>query len=236
MAAAFAYDNIEVVVAPAIGAVISQWVAYHLTELTGREVRSDLREKKNMVEACLRHQTRVRADCARQACSSLKTFSPPADRRERLSLSPAVSAATSSASALCAIAAVMVQDIASVPKLNALVNLPLQAWIRTSAIAEETCRSTPKSARARVSCAPSRDDRIDRAFFASKKAEDLASAAIARSCSCRAFLLGRPRCSGEGGVRDLRHRIAELRMIRRDSFPCAMPSRIFNPPPSPWMW
>jgi orotate phosphoribosyltransferase len=35
----FKYDNVEVVVAPIVGAVIlSQWVAFHLSKITGREV------------------------------------------------------------------------------------------------------------------------------------------------------------------------------------------------------
>ena len=43
----FINDKIEVVVAPAIGgAIISQWIAYHLSELSGREVLSVYAEKE----------------------------------------------------------------------------------------------------------------------------------------------------------------------------------------------
>lgn len=42
----FADDNVEVVIAPAIGGVIlSQWIAHHLSEITGREVLAIYAEK-----------------------------------------------------------------------------------------------------------------------------------------------------------------------------------------------
>lgn len=42
----FENDNVEVVVSPAVGGVaLSQWVAYHLTELAGREVLAVFAEK-----------------------------------------------------------------------------------------------------------------------------------------------------------------------------------------------
>ena len=43
----FTNDNVEVVIAPAIGGVIlSQWVAHHLTEMSGREVLGVYAEKE----------------------------------------------------------------------------------------------------------------------------------------------------------------------------------------------
>ena len=45
----FADDNVEVVIAPAIGGVIlSQWTAHHLSEITGREVLGIYAEKEGM--------------------------------------------------------------------------------------------------------------------------------------------------------------------------------------------
>lgn len=47
MAKAFAGDNVEVVIAPAVGGVIlSQWVAYHLSNMTGRDVLGVYAEKQ----------------------------------------------------------------------------------------------------------------------------------------------------------------------------------------------
>ncbi|RJQ31293.1 phosphoribosyltransferase [Candidatus Parcubacteria bacterium] len=47
LAERFAGDNIQVVIAPAIGGVIlSQWLAYHLTEMNGREVLGVYAEKE----------------------------------------------------------------------------------------------------------------------------------------------------------------------------------------------
>ncbi len=44
----FANDSVEVVIAPAVGGVIlSQWIAYHLSEITGHEVLSVYAEKAN---------------------------------------------------------------------------------------------------------------------------------------------------------------------------------------------
>lgn len=45
----FADDNVQVVIAPAVGGVIlSQWVAYHLTRITGREVLGVYADKDNV--------------------------------------------------------------------------------------------------------------------------------------------------------------------------------------------
>ena len=47
LAEEFAHDRVEVVVAPAIGGIIlSQWMAYHLTRMGGREVLSVYAEKE----------------------------------------------------------------------------------------------------------------------------------------------------------------------------------------------
>lgn len=45
----FADDKVEVVIAPAIGGVIlSQWIAHHLSEITGREVLGTYAERENV--------------------------------------------------------------------------------------------------------------------------------------------------------------------------------------------
>ncbi|MFH1170559.1 MAG: phosphoribosyltransferase family protein [Candidatus Vogelbacteria bacterium] len=49
IAGRFADDNVEVVIAPAIGGVVlSQWVAHHLTLITGREVLAFYAEKETI--------------------------------------------------------------------------------------------------------------------------------------------------------------------------------------------
>ncbi len=50
----FAGDSVEVVIAPAIGGVIlSQWTAYHLSEITGREVLGTYAEREYVEEVLI---------------------------------------------------------------------------------------------------------------------------------------------------------------------------------------
>ncbi len=56
----FKEDKVEAVIAPAIGgAILSQWVAYHLTGLTGREVFGSFAEKERNVSSFLKKEGRL---------------------------------------------------------------------------------------------------------------------------------------------------------------------------------
>lgn len=53
----FMNDKVDVVIAPAIGgAILSQWVAHHLTGLTGREVLGSFAEKERNISSFLKEK------------------------------------------------------------------------------------------------------------------------------------------------------------------------------------
>ncbi|MEK7157999.1 MAG: phosphoribosyltransferase family protein [Patescibacteria group bacterium] len=131
MAAAFAHDNIEVVVAPAIGAVIlSQWVAYHLTELTGREVLAIYAEKEEYggEPAFVIKRGYEQIVPGKRVLVVEDVLTTGGSARKVVIITRGLGGDVIGVGALCNRGGIMVQDIASVPKLNALVNLPLQAW------------------------------------------------------------------------------------------------------------
>ncbi len=128
IAAHFENSNVEVVVAPAIGAVIlSQWIAHHLSEMTTREVLCVYAEKdagdgfvikrgyENLVKGrrCL-----VVEDVVNTGGSVLKVV-----RKVR-----ELGGEVVGVGALCNRGDVKSADLDSVPELFSLVNVKLEAW------------------------------------------------------------------------------------------------------------
>ncbi len=121
--------EIDIVVAPAIGAVIlCQWVAYHLSELEGRDVFSVYAEKndagtdfviKRGYDQLLKNKNcLVVEDIVNTGGSVLKVI-----RKVRELGGEVIGAA-----ALCNRGSVTTKDLDQIPELYALVNVSLEAW------------------------------------------------------------------------------------------------------------
>lgn len=120
-------SEIEVVVAPAIGAVIlSQWIAYHLTELNDREVLSVYAEKSGDDFIIKRGYDKLIAnrhcliveDVVNTGGSILKVIKKVRELGGNII----------GAAALCNRGEVTATELDNVPRLYSLININLDAW------------------------------------------------------------------------------------------------------------
>jgi orotate phosphoribosyltransferase len=123
----FANANVDVVIAPAVGGVIlSQWVAYHLTQLTKREVLGVYAEKsgdefvikRGYDKLCKGKRVLVVEDILTTGGSVKKVV-------EALG---AIGVQIVGAAALCNRGEVSTRDVGNPPELFSLTNIKLDAW------------------------------------------------------------------------------------------------------------
>ena len=125
----FIHDDVEVVVAPAMGGIVlSQWVAFHLSEFTGKEVVATYAEKSNSADFfALNHgydllvenkRVLVVEDILTSGGSALKVI-----RNVRFSCGQVVGVG-----ALWNRGKVSCEDLGDVPKLFSLVNIEIVSW------------------------------------------------------------------------------------------------------------
>lgn len=125
----FADDNVEVVIAPAIGGVIlSQWTAHHLTEITGHEVLGVYAEKSEDEDTFVikRGYDKLIADKRVLVVEDILTTGGSA--KKVVEATRAIGGDVVGLGALCNRGGITPQDVAYVPKLDALVNVKLDAW------------------------------------------------------------------------------------------------------------
>ena len=125
----FAQDNIDVVIAPALGGIIlSQWTAYHLSQLTDREVLGLYAEKiegtKDFVIKCgydkllAGKKTLILEDVLTTGGSVKKV----------VELARSMGAAIDGVGVLCNRGNIRTEDIGDVAKLYSLTSISLDAW------------------------------------------------------------------------------------------------------------
>jgi len=123
----FMDDNVDIVIAPAIGGVIlSQWIAHHLTSLIGREVLAVYAEKygddfvikRGYDKLIARKRVLVVEDILNTGGSAKKV----------VVATRAIGGEVVGLGVLCNRGGVTTQDVADVPKLFALVSVTLDAW------------------------------------------------------------------------------------------------------------
>jgi len=128
IAAQFVGDRIEVVFAPAIGGVImSQWTAYHLSRLTGREVLAVYAEKdkddnfafKRGYDALIRGKRGLGVEDVITTGKSIAKVVVGA----RMNGCDVVGLGV-----LCNRGSLTLHDVGDVPRLFALSNLKLETW------------------------------------------------------------------------------------------------------------
>lgn len=127
MAEPFTKDGVQAVIAPAVGGVIlAQWVAYHLTNLTGEEVlglyadKSDdgFTIKRGYDKLVTGKKVLVVEDVLTTGGSVRKVIEAVRDHGGQVV----------GLGAICNRGGVTAADVGGVPKLEALVNVALQSW------------------------------------------------------------------------------------------------------------
>ena len=125
----FADDGVETVVAPAIGGVIlSQWTAYHLSEITEREVFGVYAEKAEGGDAFVIKRGYDKVVAGKNVLVVEDVLTTGGSARKVFEAVRALGGKVVGLGALCNRGRVMPQDVADPPKMFALVNVTLDAW------------------------------------------------------------------------------------------------------------
>lgn len=135
----FIEDNVETVIAPAIGGVIlSQWVAYHLSEMIGRKVFSVYAEKTIIVDGDPGGVVKYESFVIRRGYDKFITgknvlvvedvLTTGGSAKKVIEATRAIGGKVIGLGVLVNRGGIMPQDVANPPKLLALVNIRLDAW------------------------------------------------------------------------------------------------------------
>lgn len=129
MAERFTDDNVQVVIAPIIGGVIlSQWVAYHLSEISGNEVLAVYAEKSEDGNTFVikRGYDKLVADKNVLVVEDVPTTGGSA--RKVIEATRAIGGNVIGLGVLWNRGGITPRDVADVPKLIALINKKLVTW------------------------------------------------------------------------------------------------------------
>jgi orotate phosphoribosyltransferase len=125
----FAYDGVEVVIAPAIGGVIlSQWTAYHLSILTGREVLSAYAEKRADDDGFVIKRGYDKIVARKNVLVVEDVLTTGGSAKKVIEATRALNANIFGLGVLCNRGRITPQDVADPPQLFALVNVEFDAW------------------------------------------------------------------------------------------------------------
>ena len=130
----FADDNVQVVIAPAIGGVIlSQWTAHHLTEMNGHEVFGVYAEKSEGGDAFVIKRGYDKLIAGKNVLVVEDVLTTGGSAKKVVEATRAIGGNVVGLGVLCKRGGITLQDVANVPKLTSLVDVKLDAWD------EETC-------------------------------------------------------------------------------------------------
>jgi orotate phosphoribosyltransferase len=125
----FADDNVEVVIAPAIGGVIlSQWTAHHLSEMSGHEVFGVYAEKSEDGDAFVIKRGYDKLVAGKNVLVVEDALTTGGSAKKVVEATRAIGGNVVGLGVLCNRGGITPQDVANVPKLDALVNVKLDAW------------------------------------------------------------------------------------------------------------
>lgn len=125
----FADDDVEVVIAPAIGGVIlSQWTAYHLSEITGREVFSVYAEKAESGDAFIIKRGYDKIVAGKNVLVVEDVLTTGGSAKKVVEATRALGGNIVGLGVLCNRGGITPRDVADPPKLFALANVKLDAW------------------------------------------------------------------------------------------------------------
>lgn len=125
----FADDNVEVVIAPAIGGVVlSQWTAHHLTEMNGREVLGVYAEKSENGDAFVIKRGYDKLIVGKKVLVVEDVLTTGGSAKKVVEATRAIGGNVIGLGVICNRGGITSQDVADVPKLTALVNIKLDAY------------------------------------------------------------------------------------------------------------
>ncbi len=125
----FAAAQVDVVLAPAIGGVIlSQWVAYHLTQLTQREVLGVYAEKSPDHQSFLIQRGYDLLCQSKRILVVEDIITTGGSIRKVIAAARAIPSEVIGVAALCNRGGITAQEIGNVSELFVLADLPLESW------------------------------------------------------------------------------------------------------------
>jgi len=125
----FADDNVEVVIAPAIGGVIlSQWIAHHLSALNGKEVLGVYAEKIEGTKEFVIKRGYDKLISGKRTLVVEDVLTTGLSVKKVIQVTRVFNGNVIGLGVLCNRGAVDVKDVANVPKLFSLVNIALDVW------------------------------------------------------------------------------------------------------------
>ena len=125
----FRDSGAEVVVSPEKGGIIlSQWVAHHLSELTGREVLAFYAEKTADGGFVIKRGGAQRIILGKNVLVVEDVLTTGGSAKKVIEATRAIGGNVVGLGVLCNRGGITPQDVADVPKLTALVNVKLDAW------------------------------------------------------------------------------------------------------------
>ncbi|HFC10836.1 MAG TPA: phosphoribosyltransferase [Candidatus Kaiserbacteria bacterium] len=129
----FVDDNVEVVIAPAIGGVIlSQWTAHHLTEMNGREVLGIYSEKSKDGHSFEINRGYDKFIIGKRILVVEDVLNTGASAKKVIEAVRVINDNVIGLGVLCNRGGITPKDVANVPKLKALLNMALDVWDETS--------------------------------------------------------------------------------------------------------
>ena len=125
----FADDEVEVVIAPAIGGVVlSQWMAHHLSGMNGHEVLGVYAEKFEGGNAFIIGRGYDKLITGRRVLVVEDVLTTGGSARQVVKATRTAGGTVVGLGVICNRGGITPPDVADVPKLFALVNLTLHAW------------------------------------------------------------------------------------------------------------
>lgn len=125
----FADDNVQVVIAPAIGGVIlSQWTAYHLTEINGHEVLGVYAEKSEGGDIFVIKRGYDKLIVGKNVLVVEDVLTTGGSTKNVIKATRAIGGNVIGLGVLCNRGGIRPQDVADVPKLMALVNVKFDTY------------------------------------------------------------------------------------------------------------
>lgn len=125
----FADENVEVVIAPAIGGVIlSQWTAHHLSEITGREVFGVYAEKTENEDGFVIKRGYDKLIANKNVLVVEDVLTTGGSAKKVVEATRVLGGNVIGLGVLCNRGGIAPENVANPPKLFALVNVKLDAW------------------------------------------------------------------------------------------------------------
>lgn len=125
----FVNSNVDVVLAPAVGGVIlSQWVAYHLTKLTGREVYGVYAEKCEAPEYFVIKRGYDKLCRNKRVLVVEDMLTTGGTVKKVVAVARNIPCEVVGVAALCNRGGITAKDLGDVPTLYALADIKLEAW------------------------------------------------------------------------------------------------------------